>query len=321
MGTFPCADTPQAFAALGRGDPRLLAGATALCAGLGLGPVRLIASGSLPVFEAGPSQVLKLYPPCFAGEAEHERRILALARAGLGAVIPAVVASGEAGGWRYLLLERARGEPLDRLWPSLGTGERLQLARETGGLLAALHRLPVPPGLEPSPDWRSFVRAQSRSCPERQRALGLASPWLEQIPAFLTGAGIEEAAPRALLHTEVMREHLFAERGPSGWTVSGLIDFEPALAGAPEYELASVGLFLTRGSGPALRALLRAYGYAEAAIGPGLQRRLLAYALVHRYGNLPRYLERLPVAPPARTLEALALRWWAVEEEGEIAGA
>jgi hypothetical protein len=44
----------------------------------------------------------------------------------------------------------------------------------------------------------------------------------------------------------------------------------------------------------------------------GLQRRLLAYALLHRHSNLPKYLQNLP-APPAQTPGALAGRWWRLD--------
>lgn len=41
-----------------------------------------------------------------------------------------------------------------------------------------------------------------------------------------------------------------------------------------------------------------------------LSRRLLAYALLHRYSSLAWYLTRLP-APPRPTLDSLATHWWA----------
>jgi hygromycin-B 7''-O-kinase len=40
-----------------------------------------------------------------------------------------------------------------------------------------------------------------------------------------------------------------------------------------------------------------------------LPRRLLAYALLHRYSDLPWWLEQLP-PPPTPTPEALAAHWW-----------
>ena len=40
-----------------------------------------------------------------------------------------------------------------------------------------------------------------------------------------------------------------------------------------------------------------------------LANRLMAMALLHRYSNLPWYLQRLPL-PGAQRLEQLAAHWW-----------
>ena len=83
------------------------------------------------------------------------------------------------------------------------------------------------------------------------------------------------------------------------------------MIGAPEYEFASVGLFVACGDARTLRRVLLAYGYAPHALDETLQRRFMAYALLHRYSNLRWYLERLP-AGDATTLEQLASRWWSL---------
>jgi hygromycin-B 7''-O-kinase len=114
---------------------------------------------------------------------------------------------------------------------------------------------------------------------------------------------------RALLHTELMREHLMVANEGSGWQLSGMFDFEPAMLGAPEYDFASYGLFVACGDGRFLRRSLLAYGYRDDQLNAALQNRLMAYAILHRYSNLRWYLERLPV-PDATTLEQLAAHWW-----------
>ena len=56
--------------------------------------------------------------------------------------------------------------------------------------------------------------------------------------------------------------------------------------------------------------VLLSYGYAEAALDEALEHRLLAYGLLHRYSNLPWFLERVPPPPHVRTLPELASVWW-----------
>jgi len=149
--------------------------------------------------------------------------------------------------------------------------------------------------------------AQRASCRERQLARGLGAPWVDEVGDFLARWTPSDDGARVLLHTEVMREHLLVERRQGAWHISGLIDFEPAMLGAPEYELAAVGIFLTCAEPGLLRVLLDAYG---AEIDDELPLRIMAYALLHRYSNLRWYLERLPVPDDVRNLESLARRWF-----------
>ena len=125
------------------------------------------------------------------------------------------------------------------------------------------------------------------------------------------GGAVRRGPPEpGLLHTEILREHLLAARGADGqWSLTGLWDFEPAMMGDREYEFALAGLSVCAGDPLVLRRLLTAYGYRDDELDGDLQRRLLAYALLHRYSNVPGYLRNLPL-PPVQTLGALAERWW-----------
>jgi hygromycin-B 7''-O-kinase len=158
-----------------------------------------------------------------------------------------------------------------------------------------------------TPRWHHFVPAQRASAAQRQRERRLAPEWVEQVDAFLERWLPPPVPTTVLLHTELMREHLMARNG----RLSGLFDFEPAMLGAPEYDFASFGLFVSCGDARFLRRTLCAYGYAEHQLDPALQCRLMAHALLHRYSNLRWYLERLPAAG-ATSLEQLAARWWAL---------
>ncbi|WP_307849766.1 phosphotransferase [Qaidamihabitans albus] len=201
------------------------------------------------------------------------------------------------------------------MWPRLAPADRVELAQAPGRTIAALHAT-SPRHLNgvPATDWTEFVAAQRARAADRQRAHGLDENWAGQIPSFLDGFGdVELACQRpVLLHTEFMREHLLVTRTASGWELSGLFDFEPAMLGAPEYEFAAVGLFVSGGDAGFLRELLLAYGYRPDQLGDGLARRLLAYTLLHRYSNLPWYLRELP-APPRPSLDAPATRWFGTE--------
>jgi hygromycin-B 7''-O-kinase len=308
---LPVAASEGAWRALLADDAALAAGVGAIAARHGLcgASVRRYDSGSLPVYALGEQHVLKLFPPHEAGHADVEARVLGFIAGRLPLATPTVIAADAQDGWPYVLMTQLRGRRLVDLWASMTIDERDRLADELGAGLAALHALDLA-GLAPiEPRWDGFIAQQIGSAVERQRQRGLAPMWLEQIPAFLESWQPVGGA-RALLHTEVMREHLMVERAASGWRLSGLFDFEPAMVGDPHYEFASVGLFVACGDARMLRRILRAYGHADAAIDGALACRFMAHALLHRYSNLPWYLQRLPPQGET-TLEHLAQRWWA----------
>ncbi len=270
--------------------------------------------GSVPVFAIGEAAILKLFPPYEPEFHARELGVLRLLHRRLPIPTPGVIAAGQQDGWPWILMERLAGRPLSDCWPAIPPEQRERLCAHLGRALRILHDLPVAALPGPVDDWRAFVEAQRAGCVDRQRRLGLDERLLEQIPDLLDRVPPELDVPErpVLLHTEVMRQHLFVERDGSGaWRLTGLLDFEPAMTGHPEYELASVGLFVTRSEPGLLGALLRAYGTRSEELTEELQVRCLRWALLHRYSNLPWYYRELP--PPDRTLslDRQAAHWFA----------
>lgn len=275
-------------------------------------PRRRYDSGSLPVYALGDQHVLKLFPPHEHEHAHVEARVLAALDGALPVPTPRLVAAGEDDGWPYLLMSQLHGQRLVDAWPTLTAAERDRVADTLGAAIAALHAVNTAPLADLPPDWDTFFAAQAASAVERQARRGLTAHWLDQLPAFIAHWLPPPAPRRVLLHTEIMREHLLVDRTQGDLRLSGLFDFEPAMLGAPEYEFASVGLFVACGDARVLVRVLRAYGYPAHALDEALSCRFMAYALLHRYSNLPWYLKRLPPGG-ATTIEQLAARWWPLQ--------
>lgn len=292
--------------------------------------LRRFESGSLPVFPLGPGHVVKLFPDWEREYAATESRVLRAVDGRLPMATPRVLAldtlqapgaaAGEGGrpaepvGVIALLMSRIAGEPLTSAWPRLAAADRGRIAAQLGEGVRALHALDTAPLADLPPSWPAFAAAQRASATERQMARGLAPAWCERIEPFLERwlpPGALQPSRLSLLHTELMRDHVFVAEGVAGWQLAGLIDFEPAMVGAPEYEFASAGLFVAEADAAFLRALLQAYGRDRAELGPALSCRLMGWTLLHRYSNLPWYLRRLPL-PGATTLEQLAGHWFGV---------
>jgi hygromycin-B 7''-O-kinase len=222
---------------------------------------------------------------------------------------PGLHAAGELDGWPYIIMEELPGTPLCDCREQIPAADWLIIAEHLGESLAALHRVSTRFFPSAGPRWAPFIAAQAAGCVEHQRRRGVADEWLEQIPDFLARVERPASGPLVLLHTEVMHDHLLAIPTSSGWRLSGLIDFEPAMPGEREYEFASVGLFVSRGDAGLFRAILEAYGYDASQLGIELGERFMAYALLHRYSNLKWYLETVPTRS-SRTFEELAAAWW-----------
>ncbi len=315
MAGLPVVRTEEALAAVCRDEAALQPGVERLCRLLGVNADGLTRypAGSRPVYASG-DLVLKLFPPVATWpDYQVEAELLPAVVGQLPTPTPHVHTAGEHDGWGYVLMGRLPGVPLDTVWNHLSVEDRDRLADQLGETIAALHRMPPPMIRNWWPaDWPTFVAAQRARCASEQRALGLPALWADQVPGFLAAVALPSAPP-VLLHTEVMRQHLLVDQGPEGaWRLSGLIDFEPAMRGEPEYEFVAVGVFVAEGDPRFLARTLTSYGYHHDQLDPGLRRRLLAWGLLHRYSNLSWWMRRLP--EPARpTLDALADRWFATD--------
>lgn len=164
----------------------------------------------------------------------------------------------------------------------------------------------------------AFVAQQRATAVERHRGWELPAPWLEQVHAFLASVDLDPGEPArserlVLLHTKIMPANLLARcEEDDRWNLFGLVDFEPTMRGQREYDLVAIAVFLAEGDPPVLGAALDEYGYAAHQLDDAFRLRMMAWTLLHRYGNVAAYLQHLP-APAEPTFEALADRWFAVE--------
>lgn len=286
--------------------------------------LRAFPGGSLLVLDTGAGRVIKLYSPLEPEDHETEVAALRAVEGLLPVETPRILAAGDIDGWPYAVMTRLPGQPAngrwvegrpeDDPWRRIPRADQLRIAEEVGRAVAALHR--VPTGTLPGamrPDWEAFIAGQRETCVERMKRGGLGEPWLDQIPSFLDSVDLRPPIEGVLLHTEIMRDHMLVEQRDDGWRLCGLLDFEPAMVGAPGYEFASAAMFLTGGDLDAFGAFLRGYGFPALEQTHDFARRLLAWLLLHRYGNLAWYLAMLPEHGGATTLDALAAAWWPFE--------
>ncbi len=264
---------------------------------------RFPSTGSLPVVLIEDSAAMKFYPSIFESDFLNEVKALKFLSS---FKVPKIFETGEIHGWRYLLMSQVRGKSLKDAWPALSPEMRQSACHQVGKHLRKIHDLELSQDFDLS-SWEAFLSAQKTACFARHEKLGLRKDLLAQIPSFLESVSL--TWPRlSFLHTEVMRDHVFFDvsNGEAGF--NGFVDFEPSMVGAPEYDFASVGVFLSSGDKRALQAFYQGYGNSELAATKEFRRRIMAYQLLHRFSNLKWYLEFMPNAD---SLDGLADLWWA----------
>jgi len=243
------------------------------------------AGGSSVVFAAGDHLVIKLFPPYRKSLFEAELTVAEHIYGKLSVITPEIYAHNRLDDWPYLIMSRVPGVYLSELWDALDAREQLRFTIELAEVLVQLHALPT--GNLPLLDhnWPRLVAHRIETCVQRHREQEVPAYWLQQIPTYL-----EYAAPLyppnftpAIVSGDIHQYHLLATQQNGRWQLTGLFDFDDAIVGFQEYDLAAAGLFMMAGNPALLRAFLLEYGYPKADINEQLSHRFMAYTLLHRY--------------------------------------
>ncbi len=312
MILLPLIETDDDYVRIYRDEQVWLPAMRAICQRHRLDPVSLefAPPGTHVVFRASPNRIIKLFALPWRGDIVPER--LVLERLAGHPVIPApqLVAEGELEGWSYLILTAVEGTPVGQVWDALEDHDREQIATRTGELIAALHRIPVE-GLEPiTVDWAAFLGERLRASAEQHARAGATPVWVAAIREFLQDLPplFEPDFRPVLLNADITDEHLLVSRRGQSWDVTGLIDYGDAMLGHPLYEFVAT-LSITRGARPLRRSLFLACGFREDQLDRLLERKLMAYTLLHRFADV-RWLLALAGDVPPGDIRALERILW-----------
>lgn len=284
-----------------------------ICARHNIGETRRVKfeNGSTIVYAVGDDLVVKLYSPLHPKDLETEQQVLAFLTGKLPVATPEVRHFGDMDGWPYLIMSRVPGTPMLDVWDRIPATQKQRLCRETGALMRFMHGLPVTElGPMAERDWPAYLAERQAKLEQHHTKKKTPPAWLAQIEPAV--AAVDWAAPQsgpALLHTEFMRDHVLVTENAGRWELSGLIDFEPAMVGEPEYDLASAFLFVTGGDPELNRAFMDGYGYSAAQRDETFRLRLMGYLLIHEQSNLPWYFEFMPGSEQAVDLADLRRDW------------
>ncbi|WP_340646087.1 aminoglycoside phosphotransferase family protein [Phenylobacterium sp.] len=256
--------------------------------------VRRLAGGSKDVFEIdvpGQTLVLKPYPPASAWASRKEAYVGGLIGRVLDAPVPLWLAVDESLAVLphvYALITRLPGRTL---LSRNGKPEAEGLYRQMGALLRTIHTIPMS-RFGYILDAETVVHAQltNRDYLTKGfqakfrdfRAHGGDAALAARMERLVGESGdlMDACHAPVLCHYDYHPGNLLADQSPDGeWRVSGLLDFENAMAGDPLYDLAKA-LDFSAHDDPASRApLLEGYGAIER---PHLAETLVIYRLYHK---------------------------------------
>lgn len=264
-----------------------------------------------------PQLVIKAYPPFLSDHGRFEACALQQLHGRLPVPTPRLLGQGEHAGWRWLVMSRLPGRPLDGLWDTLPEAQRLALVRRVGEVAAALHALPVGPLREAAPAWPAFLQQQRQRCHARQQRTGLPAQLLAGLEDFLQGpvpqANLAQAHSLQADSQQGAEVILTGEFTPFNLLVDanaqllGMIDFGDGLVGPREYDWLGPMCFYAAGQPARLDAFFAGYGVPTPR---GRCQELLRLLLLHRYSCLPAQLQGLPGWQQSPDLPALARLAW-----------
>ncbi len=273
---------------------------------------RVVTVRSQLVFSSADRHIIKVFAPEDADFHNAETVFLTHLYQRLPLPTPELTASGHWGNLPYIIMEKIRGIPLDRVWSELPPTEQRRVVEQLGEGVRALHSLPIEPFAAAPFKWDPFIDHQRKALLENHRGYGLDQAWIEQLHHYIDDCPLEPHNPDCLvpLHTELMQEHIFVRETRWRWTVSGFIDFEPSMVGHAEYEFCAAGLFLSRGDRDLFRLFMSSYGYDDSDLNDELSRRIMGFLLLHRYSNLKWFLTFLPPEAHLTRLGELERYWY-----------
>jgi hygromycin-B 7''-O-kinase len=264
--------------------------------------------GTNVIFTDGENYIIKLFPPYWRREMQTERMVAEHVYDRLPIMTPHIVAHGELEGWPYLVMSRLKGIYLGDVWDNIEYENRLSIIGDLGKIVKNFHVLLTQEAAGGEASWRTLIQRRLKECEHQQRKEGVPEYFLQQIPAFLTKASplFPQDFKPTMLCGDWHQHHLLVTEQRGRWKLCGLFDFDDAQIGFHEYDLASVGLFMTYGQSELLQTFLLEYGYASKDLNESLTRRLMAYSLLHRYRKLNWIQKELVRKPSIASLEELA---------------
>jgi aminoglycoside phosphotransferase (APT) family kinase protein len=217
-----------------------------------------------------PSLVLKVYPDALHWKMQKEVHVVDLVENRLCVPVPRILFADDSKrllGLDFLVMTKLNGSILGRLESSLASEQILSAYKQIGQLLREFHRIPMEAFgyIGPKGIWtahstnHAYLTHQFRGKLDQFTGRGGAAALAQRIAGYVAEREqLLHACTRPVLcHNDLHAGNLLAAINEGTVRLTGVLDFEGALAGDPLMDLAKALYYL--GEGPK-RALLQGYG-------------------------------------------------------------
>ncbi len=243
--------------------------------------------GTCAVFVVNRQVVVKLFPPMLPHDFEKERIAHRLLKHD-GLPIPSLLAEGtiqDRIAWPYLIFAYVPGEAWRDCDQVLKTGEQVNILRELGGIIRAVHAIALPPaGTWPSLGaWPRLVDDRLPLVADELRQRTAVSPQIiKEIERRLSSVEWSAFRP-CLCHADLSEDHLLLSQESGPWRIAGLIDWADVEVAPPLYEWVTLWFSLCRRRLDLFDAFLA--GYDDRSLATEISAdQMLAFTFLHRFG-------------------------------------
>lgn len=263
--------------------------------------------GSNIVYSYNNEFVVKLYASYYKDEFEREIEVLKKIESQIKLVeTPKLISAGTFEGWNYLIMNELKGTLLIEVWDKISIDEKKEFSIDLANVIREFHNIPSNQFAKLDVEWQVFINKQYKNMIDHQKNSHLPQELCNTLEEYVDDSYINYSPKLKLLTGEYTPFNLLFNKVNDKWKLTGVIDFADSFLGDNEYDLLGPILFIFNGSKELTTSFLINYGFTDEELNDSFRKKLMIYAILHRFSNINYYISRNPKAINIKNFEELS---------------